>query len=342
MPSLPSKRAFLITTLLAVGFALVLALVFPSCYSPSPVPGGFRCTFEEDYTCPSPLRCDQSLGLCVKVIVQDDMGPMPRNLDLGPEVVVPTCDDHVRKGNFSNLTNLGAVNTAGEEHGLTVNATKTRLFFLDAGGALRTAAMSGAKSADASETVTLTPTPNTIGSPTAVGPDLWFPASAGLSSTALFRATGAGNAFAVSAAHEPIAPCAFDAPFFADNDANNDLYLSFPLGGCSKQSLISVGNADKQIGAFYAALPDRDLHNPTLIQGGLTLIFSSQNRLWFSDRPDTSTQFRSPYPLSLASLGAQSARELSAQVSADCKTIYFVLDRAGGQGGADFWAADIK
>jgi len=341
MPPLPSKRAFVITTLLAVGFALMLALVFPSCYRPAPQSGGFRCTFEEDYSCPTGLRCDQSLGLCVKTIVVDDMGPQPRGLDLGPEVVVPTCDDHVRKGGFSNLTNLGAVNTAGEETGLTVTADKSRLYFVDVTGALRTSTLTSRKAAAASAVVTLTPTQNAIGSPVAVGADVWFPALLG-TDTALFRATGSGTTFTVSPAHQPIAPCPFEAPFFVDGDVTKDLYLGFPLGGCSKKALISVGSADKEIGAFYAALPDRDLHNPTLTPGGLTLIFSSQNRLWYSDRPDTSTQFRSPFPLPLSSLGAASTREISAQISPDCTTLYLVLDRAGGQGGADFWAADIN
>lgn len=338
--------------------ALVLVLAMASCYSPSPKDGSFTCDADHGFLCPSGLLCDRAANLCVHALSMDLGAPdLISPYDLTPVPIAPTCDTLVQAGAFAHLTNLGAVNGAGDEHSLTVSADNSRIYFLDGAGALQTSALSG-KSAAAPQAVTVSGTGPTIpdtffGGTLASDGKYWFLGasstgpSAGLVS--LFTATlNSATDLAVTASHSPSAmACPLTDPVFAKNDSGSELYVAFPLGGCANGSMIAQGNADKNMGAFIGAVAQKNVAAPTLTPSGNTLLMSTtgtSGRLQFATRASMNDQWHGPSPLPLSqsgSIGVPAQRDVQALVSADCKTLFLVADRAGGHGGLDLWAADI-
>lgn len=337
-------------------FALLLVLVAAGCYSPSPKDGSFTCDADHGFLCPSGLLCDRTAGLCVHALSMDLGAPdLISPYDLTPVPVAPTCDTLVQAGAFANLTNLGAVNGAGDEHSLTVNADDSRAYFVDGAGALQTSALSG-KSAAAPQAVTVTGTGSSVpdtffGGTLASDGKYWFLGAPSTGQNAgvisLFAATiNSATALAIASSHAPSAMGQLSDPVFAKNDSGSELYVAFPLGGASG-SMIAQGNVDKNIGAFFGAVAEKNVGAPTLTPSGNTLLLSTagaSGRLEFATRASMNDQWHGPSPLPLSqpgSIGLPAHRDVQALVSSDCKTLFLVADRAGGHGGLDLWAADI-
>jgi hypothetical protein len=327
--------------------AAVAPLLFlVGCYSPRPADRGFRCDTDLGGLCPEGLHCDAQIGLCVSPSSVADMSypGIDFSLDAAPLASPRSCDERVRAGAFTGLTNLTAANSASDERSLSLTPDGKRIYFLRA-GALFTATIDGKNASAATAVTGLTGTVDTIngGSLTKDG-SYWFSGTkAGV--TKLYTGSfTAPTALSVSAtAHLPQATCAFADPVFADGKPDGELYLSYPLTGCGQVSYVAQGQVDKNIGAFFSALVVPGYRAPTLLPGALTLLVSSTdtNRIYYAERPSGDAQWTGTQVVPLDALGAPSTADRQALVSPDCATLYLVADRDAGQGGSDLWAADI-
>jgi hypothetical protein len=327
----------------------LLALSLAGCYGPHPEDRSFKCSAEAGSICPAGLTCDLASGYCVKAAAGIDAGARDLALPFDASLEQPgprSCDDRVKAGAFSGLTNLTALNTAGDESSIALSSDGKRLYYLEA-GVLKTATLSSPKTASAPSVVTIANGPATYnGGSLATGGKLWFSGTTG-TTTLLYEAatTDPLNLAAVAHTYPTSTTCPFLDVALTDGDATKDLYVSFPLAGCSEKAMIAQGKVDKKIGAFYGALDTRSVRSPSVLSGGLTLLLAmasgSATRLQYAERPSTDVQWAGPNPVPLSSLGAASTRDLQAIVAPDCRTIYLVAERAGGKGGLDLWAADI-
>jgi hypothetical protein len=326
---------------------LLAAMVAGACYSPSPQDNAFICTPDQGNICPDGQHCDTVTGFCVKHLPNYDLGPAPRTIDLLAPFVPRTCDERITQGAISNLANLGAVNTAGDESSLSVSSSG-QVYFVAANSFRTSALAAGGRSAPASTAVTFDTTPAggvRSGSVDKNG-DLWFSAANG-ANFSLYQAThSSATNFTVGAPQLPTTACAFDNPVFLNGDPTLDMYVTFPLGGCSLGPLVAAGNAAKDIGAFYAVTATRDTRNPSVLPSGTTMLLALQHqgdksRLYFMERPDTTTQWDGPYVLPLGTLSVPSGGDYQAVVDSSCSHLYLVADRAGGSGGKDLWVTDI-
>jgi hypothetical protein len=331
----------------AQGVLLVAALAAPGCYAPHPADGAFRCAVDLGRLCPTGLSCDVASGLCVRPSTAIDMGygSVDFSADAGLPLVPQSCDDRVRAGALSGLTNLTAANSAQAESALALSGDGKRMYFLRA-GALYTATIDPAspKAVGAVTPVTVAGFDSLNGGTVATDGSYWFSGTKG-NVTRLYSGTLSAGALTVSAtSHAPQGMCVFSGPVFLGGDPTSELYLAYPLAGCSQPaSYVAVGLTDRNIGAFVSALMLPGYRAPSLLTGGRTLLVSTSDtrRLAWAERPDANAQWTGPHALPLDGLGVPSGGDDQAVVSPDCKTLYLVADRAGGLGGTDLWAADI-
>jgi hypothetical protein len=330
--------------------ALFLLWTLAGCYSPHPVEGGFRCEVDQGLLCPEGLVCNRASGLCVTPQSSTDAGvnAIDFSLDAGIPLSPRSCDDRVRAGAFSNLTNLSVANTNQAETSLSLTPDGKRLYFLRA-GALYTAAIDDAdhKALTGVAAVTVTGGPDALnGGTIATDGSYWFSGTKAGTTRLYSGALTSPSALMVSSTtHLPQATaCAFFDPVFAAHDPAGELYLTYPLTGCGQASYIAEGAADKNLGAFFSALMGPGYRGPSLLPSGLTLLVTSTDsgRLAYSERPSLDVQWTGPNPVPLDALGAPSGGDVQAVVSPGCTTLYLVADRAGGQGATDLWAADIS
>ncbi len=341
---------------LVVAIAAVAAVTVGACYDPHPANGGFQCTIDNQFQCPQGLTCDRGLGLCLTGPA-DLAGPamdLRFVVDAGPPGA-RTCDERVRQGAFSNLVNVGSANSSSDESSLSITQDGKNIFFMREGGFM-TATLNG-KNSGVPQAVTISNGPAVLnGGSIAANGTLWFAGAATANGAAtLYQGTldaVSGSYVAVAQALPASTACSFFDPVFLNGSATAELYLTYPLGGCSGASYIARGANKMQLGTFYAAtsLPQGSgLQHPSLTPDGLTLLFSTTDahpKLMFAVRASTDstnddTQWNGPTPLSLGSIGAASGGDYQAVVSPDCSTLFLVADRAGGRGGLDLWAADI-
>ena len=172
----------------------------------------------------------------------------------------------------------------------------------------------------------------------------WFAGTSG-GTTSLYAATPTGAAsFSVDMTHQPVAAnCPFSDPVFMQTNSTYQLYVAFPLAGCSGPSYVARGALDRNIGAFYSALPDTGWAAPSMTPSGFLLLFTStgsDRHLYGTTRSDYTYQFSSPSRIYMSSIG-EAIEDRHAVVNADCTAIYFSSVRSGGAGGADLYAADI-
>jgi hypothetical protein len=326
-----------------------LALALAGCYSPHPVEGGFRCEVDQGLLCPDGLVCDRASGLCVKRHSSEDSGvtAIDFSSDAGLPLATRSCDDRVRAGAFSGLTNLSAANTSQAETSLSLTPDGKRLYFLRA-GALYTAAIDNAnpKALSAVSAVTVSGGPDALnGGSFAKDGSYWFSGTkAGATRLYSGTLTSPTDLMVSATTHLPQAACPFFDPVFSGNDPAGELYVSYPLTGCGQASYVAEGAADKNLGAFFSALMAPGYRGQSLVPGGLTLLVSSSvsGRLAYAQRPSTDAQWTGPDPVPLDGLGAPSGADYQEVVNPGCTTLYLVADRAGGQGAADLWAADIS
>ena len=332
-----------------IGFSLALGLgglIAQACFSPDVKDGAFKCVAAEGFVCPEGLVCDQLAGLCVHAL-PPDLGATD-----GPAVIDSTapgprtCDQRVQAGAFSNLANLGAVNTAGDERSLALTSDGKRILYVDGTGALMTAALSAdGRSAQAPQAVTLTPAAATFNGGSFAGDgSLWFSGTVG-GTTAVYQGTRTSDtAFAVGSPHNPMAACAFTDVALTDYDAKKDLYLSYPLAGCGKAPMIAQGLVDKLMGAFVGAVAATGFRSPSVVPGHLTLLMASTDpgaRLWYANRATDDVTWGGPTRLPLGSIGEPAVADAEGVVDAACSHLYLVANRDGTKGGLDLWVADI-
>jgi hypothetical protein len=330
--------------------ALTIVLALGGCYSPSPQDRGFKCDPSQGSICPEGLYCDPVLGLCVAQLVNHDMGlgDLHRSFDLNIAPGPRSCDDRVAAGAFSGVTNLGDANSPGDETSISVTSDGTRIYFMS-DSTLMTAALTSAKAAGAASPVTITGGPAIVqGGAVAKDGTFWFAgsdtASGPNTNTQLYTGHFVDPThLTVDGAHLPQGKCPFTDPALLDGDPAKELYVSYPLAGCTEPvgPYIAQGLVDKQIGAFIGALAAPGFRAPSLLPGGLTMLFSSVGagaRLSYAQRPSQDALWTGP--TTLPGLGA-SVRDVQAVVSADCSVLWVVSERAGGHGGLDLWAADI-
>jgi hypothetical protein len=352
-----SARALALSAVVVVALAGAAAAVV-GCYQVSAVNGGWKCNADNNYQCPEGLECDRrpEAELCVSRLPDLFSGQDGGfSVDLFGYMPPTSCDIAVRAGRFSNLTNLGAVNTAADEAQLALTPDGTRLYFMR-GGQLMTSALNApdGKSAAAAVAVLVPNAPaQLLGGSIASDGTYWFTGSVDGVTAALFSAPKTADPTMFGAAVGSgivTSSCLFFEPVFLDGRASSELYLASPLGACSAPPFIARGAASKQLGAFYGAFSQPGFRAPSLTAGGLTLIFSSAppgpRRLSFATRVSTDdtvgdTQWAGPVTMPLGSIGSPSGGDWQAIVSPSCATLYLVADRAGGAGGADLWAADI-
>jgi hypothetical protein len=336
-----------------LGGALVasgLAVGMVACFNPTPADGAWTCTMDEGYVCPSGLTCDRNAGLCVTRVPADLSGgdSLP-NFDGTPFKTPRTCEQRVQQGAFSGLVNLGTgVNTANDETSLTVDGTQ--IIYLS-NGAPMTATLSSPKTAGAGSALTISATTaitNFFGGSFAKDGSYWFAGLAG-GTYSLYKATGSGTSWSATPQGAPTATgCAFRDPVFTDGDPTGELYVAYPLGGCTNApDTVAQGIAGRNIGGFYSAFPINGTYfgSPFVVQGGTTLLYASEGsnaRLYYSTRAMSGTDaaWTAPQLLPMGAIGS-GTRDVQAVVSADCSTLYLVSQRPGGSGGLDLWAADI-
>ena len=331
-----------------------MALVGAGGCDSTPPDGAFTCIASEGYVCPAGQSCDIASGLCYRHAPEDmAITDATITFDFTAQPLMRTCDQLVQQGAFSNLTNLGAVNSAGDEHSLALSLDGTQIYFLDGSGALQTSKLSAdGHHAPAATAVTLTGAPTTLnGGSLATDGSYWFSGTnAGV--TSLFQATKQSvSSFTVGAAQLPMqgpptnqSSCAFTDPALTDGDSKLDLYVAFPLAGCSQPSMIAQGFVGKTLGTFVGTVAPQGFQAPGVVKGGLTVLMSNTGsgaRLYYAQRPSTDVTFTGPTPLPLGAIGAPSGRDVQAVVNQSCSLLYLVAERAGGHGGLDLWAADI-
>ncbi len=326
-------------------------VVMAGCYSPNVLDGAFKCSADQDFVCPEGLSCDMPSGLCVHGSVPDmAIYDSSVTFDLTLTPIARDCDQRVRDGAFSNLTNLGAaVNSAGDESGLSLSLDDKQIYFLDGAGALQSATLSAdGHSAGAPTAVTLTGAPTTLSGAGSCGTDgsYWF-AGANGNASGVYQATKVSiTSFNVGTAHLPMATatCLIADVALTDGDSKGDMYVSWPLAGCATGTMVAQGNVDKQLGAFVGVLPVMGYHAPSVVKGGHTMLVSSTGgagRLSYAQRPSPDVTWTGPTVLPLGGLGDPSGRDVQAIVNQSCTHLYLVASRAGGHGGLDLWAADI-
>jgi hypothetical protein len=337
---------------------LFTALVFAGCFSPDIKDGAYTCIEAEGFLCPEGLSClrakpDDKMGTCV-AHAPADMAVYDATVtfDFTQQPQMRTCDERVRQGAFSNLTNLGAVNSAGDEHSLALSFDGKQIYFLDGAGVLQTSTLSSdGKSAPAPTPVTLggTPPATFTGGSFASDGSLWFTGANG-NISALYQATKvSATMFTVGAAQFPSASpaaanCLLSDAALTDGDSKKDLYVSWPLAGCSAQPMIAQGQVGKYIGAFVGAVSAQGFHVPSVVAGGQTMLMASigaDSRLWYAERPTLDVTWSGPTELPLGAIGQPSGRDAQGVVNQSCSILYLVSQRAGGKGGLDLWAADI-
>jgi hypothetical protein len=327
---------------------VVVALLAAGCYNPDPADGAFTCIIDTNYICPDGLSCDIQRGICVHR-GENDLASVDLSTPFDMEyVAMPrSCDDRVTHGGFANLTNLGAVNSADNESSLTLSSDGSRIYFLSGSPAtLYTATVNG-KSAGARAAVTLAGAPGPLngGSLTSDG-KYWFSSTVG-AATALYSATPSSpTSFTVGAASEPTAACPFYDPVFLDGDVTKSLFLSYPIRGCGGDSYVAVDKLGQHINLFWGVTSIAGVASPSLLPGGLTLLFSTTTTprgLYFAARNTVDNdEFNTSGALFLGPLGLPSGSgDWQAVVAPDCNTLYLVAERPGGHGGTDLWAADI-
>jgi len=331
-------------------FAIVVAVAANSgCYGPSTPDGAFTCTPDLGGACPQGLQCSTG-GICVHALGKDmDGNPLDLAGDQAQPVLARTCDDKILAGAFTGFTALAALNTAADEAHLAfdLKAGAPRLLF-QRGNQLfaSTISTSSPTTVAAPQAVTLTPSPAVLsgGNFTSDG-HYWFAGSAGATSTALFEATPVNaTSFTVGAAHAPQGSCPFSDPFFMQGDSTFQMYAGYALGGCGGQSYVVRSALDRNVGAFYSALPDSGWGAPSMTPTGLLLIVSSTlggRHLYASRRDDFQFQFTTASRIPMSAIG-ESTEDRQAVVNADCSAIYFSSVRTGGAGGADIYAALIE
>ncbi len=331
--------------------ALVLGATSTACYRPEPAEGAFRCSLDLGGLCPGGMICSAQ-GLCIKP-GSLDLGTQPLDLagDQGSAPGTRSCDDRVSQGAFTGLTPLTALNTAADEEHLAWDPTSGahRLLFVR-GNQLYSATISNAdgKSVSAPVAVTLSGAPGGMtlrgGSFSSDG-KYWFAGTVG-GSTSLYAATRVDSStFSVAAARAPTAAsCAYSDPFLMEGDPMKELYLAYPLNGCTGASYVATGAVDRNIAAFYSSLPEAGWAAPSMTTSGLLLITSStigDRHLYASQRSGPQYQFANANRITMPAAIGEAMEDRQAVVSADCSTIYFSSVRSGGAGGADVYAASI-
>jgi hypothetical protein len=334
--------------------SLACLLVLAGCYRPDPQDGSFRCSPDLGSLCPDGLICS-SAGLCVRSLGQDLSGSaLDLAADQGGPVGPRSCEERVRSGAFANLVPLMPANTAADEEHLALDPTGTapRLLF-QRGSSLFSAAImtTDPKTIATPQAVTLLMAPTTMPPPPVIhggsftiDGKLWF-AGTVAGTTSLYAGTPSGaTGFTVAAPRAPTATtCAFSDPVFLQGDATFQLYAAYALAGCGGASYVVRGAADRNLGAFYSALPDSGWSAPSLTSSGLLLLVSSTiggRHLYAAERSDLQYQFTTAGRVPMGAIG-EPIEDRQAVVSNDCRTIYFSSVRAGGAGGADLYAADI-
>jgi hypothetical protein len=324
---------------------LWVLLLVTGCYSPQPAERGFRCDGTTQFACPPGFTCDQSLGLCVTPSQPDlAMRQVLHNFDLSPGEGQRSCADRVVAGAFGAPSALTSLNTSGDETAIALTSDGKRIYYL-AGGALMTAALTAPKTAGAPMVVTVANGPAPLDGFTLADGNLWLSGSRGGKSGLVKALFSDPATAAVDSTPVPEAACAISDPVFLDGSSAKELYVAFPLAGCTdaRGSYVAQGLVGKNIGAFVSALTTPGWRAPSLLPGGLTMLVSSTGatpRLSWAQRTSIEAQWSGPYPLDAKALG--STRERQGVVSPDCNTFYFVGQRAGGAGGLDLWAADIN
>ncbi len=326
---------------------LVLSFGLGACYRPEPVDGAFTCSPDLGGLCPNGFTCNAH-GLCVHPTARE-MGGAPLDL-AGDQASVQhprTCDDVIQAGQFSNLTPLAAVNTAADETHLALDESAgTRRLLFQRGNQIFAAVVAGndPKSVAAPQAVTLTGAPTTIlgGSFTTDG-KLWFAGTTGGTTSLYSAAPNGATGFTVSAPRAPQGTCPFSDPFFMQGDSTFQLYVTYALAGCGGAPYVARGALDRNLGAFFSALPEPSWGTPTMSPTGLLLIVAGQStdkHLYAAARSDFQFQFVNAGRVPMGAIG-EGIEDRQMVVSADCRTAYLVSVRSGGAGGADLYAADI-
>jgi hypothetical protein len=330
---------------------LVTVALVAGCYNPDVKDGAFKCDAAQKYICPDGLHCDTDTGLCVHITPHHDLGFPDMALSTDGAITIPGsgCDNQVATGGVSNLVSLGAVNTAADEANLAVSNSGKNIYYTS-GGILMTAPLTSAKVAGTPAAVTVNGggVQGITGLAFSSDGFLWM---AGTSPTATqifkFQIDSTASITFVDA-HQPAGLCAMPGISFIDGDITQDFFVGYPLAGCShpegRGSYIAEGTIDKQMGTFVSALGSFGYVNPFVLSGGLTLLVSSEGanaRLFYASRPTTDALWTGPLNLALGAAGA-GKNDVGAVVSSDCHTVYLISERAGGKGGLDLWAGDIK
>ena len=329
---------------------LVVAVAANSgCYGPSTPDGAFTCSPDLGGACPAGLQCSPG-GICVHALGKDMNGnPLDLAGDQAQPKLVRTCDDKILAGAFTGFTALTALNTAADEQhlALDITAAAPRLLFQRGNQVFAsTISTSAPTTVAAPQAVTLTGGPAAISGGTfTTDGHYWFAGTAG-GVTGLYEGTPSGaTSFAVAAPRAPSgAVCPFSDPFFMQGDSTFQMYLGYPLGGCGGQSFVVRSALDRNVGAFYSALPDPGWTAPSMTPSGLMLIVSSTlggRHLYASRRDDFQFQFTTAARIPMTAVG-ESSEDRQAVVNADCSAIYFSSVRTGGAGGADLYAATIE
>ena len=328
---------------------LASLLLVAGCYDPNPADKGFKCDKSTNYLCPEGLTCDFDIGLCVRHPEHHDLGYPDLALDHDASIENPaqSCGDKVSTGALSGMTNLGAVNTAADEGALAVTNDGKHIYYMS-GATLMTADLTGPKAVGTPAAVTVTGVQQINGMAFASDGSLFIAGSDGVTNQIFKMKLDSDTAIELVDKHQPIGGCAITDVALTNGDITDDFYVAYPLAGCDmpegRTSYIAQGNLDKQMGAFVAALPTSGYRAPFII-GTTTMLLSSVGanaRLFYAFRPDSTSGWTGPLNMNLTSVGGAGKRDVAAVVSPDCKTVYFVSERAGGKGGLDLWAADVK
>jgi hypothetical protein len=223
-----------------------------------------------------------------------------------------------------------------------------RIYYLS-GGALMTAALTDAKTAETPAAVSVTGVQTIHGMAFAADGTLYV-AGVDNTSTQIFKMQiDSATAISMVEAQLPSGLCPITDLSFVDGDVTKELYVAYPLAGChmpdGKGSYIAQGVLGKNMGAFIAALTSWGYRAPHVVTGGLTLLLSSVGtsaRLYYAERPSLDSLWTGPLDLPLAGIGGAGKRDAHAVISSNCNTLYISSERAGGKGGLDLWAADIS
>jgi hypothetical protein len=332
---------------LSLLIASLAVTVTAGCYRPDPADRAFKCDAANNDICPQGLHCDVASGFCVHTPSVADMtySVMTFNNDASVTPGVRTCGQRVAAGALSAPTNLGAVNGAGDESGLAITNDGSRIYYLS-GGALMTAALTNATTAAAPSAVTVSGVDTVLGLAFAADGSLFVSGvAAGVNQIFKMHLDSATQATMMDA-HQPAGLCGITDLAFIDGNIATDLYVAYPLAGCTdaRGSYVAQGTLDKQLGTFVAALPTPGYRSPYVVSGGLTMLLATTGqspRLFYAERPDTASLWTGPIELPLGAVGGAGKRDAQAVVSSDCKTLYLSSERTGGKGGLDLWAATI-